>query len=783
VLAWGWLILGCGGDVESRMAEVRALQDVGQFTASIDELREILAVRPDDPEASYRLGVALVQTGETSRAVWPLEKAAESPDYTVQASLLLASAHFANQNFEAVIKAADRVLEADPDRIVALKMRAKGNLGASRLDAAMADTQRLLETEPDDYSVNLLYATILTDSGKLDEAEAASDHLKEIGAASGDPGTATRACLAPAMFAKDVRKDAAKARKLYEDCLEKYPANAFLTGEVMKFYDGIDKPELATALIRKTAEQAPENLSLRASLANRLETTGDDAGAEKVLLEAVESFKSAGAWNLLANHYRRTGQSEQALAAIEKVLELSGDQGDQLRFTHADVLIDLHQLDRAEAVAKELKEPTYARLIRGRIELERGDAKAALASFEQGIRNWPNNAGARYLAGLAARQLGDFDRAISELREAVRVDNSATDAARVLARIHFQRGEWSEAVKFTRAAAKRPGGKSADVFAVGVRSFIALKQWNEARGTALTLAQQPGQKAAGTAELAGVERAAVGPAAAIKAIRKSGLDLSDPANEIVLRAFVENSLADDHAKDALAAVDAAIAKHPESGSLHELRGYALARLDRMDEAKAEYAKALELDPEDAETKGALATLRAKEGDRAGAIELFDAAAKVAENPAPYTYLAAQLSLATGNAAGAEVRLREVVRVDPGHVGARNDLAWLLAEGGQDLDTALALARAAERLDPSPDVLDTLGWVYLKRGESGEAVKAFELAVEKRPDSPSMRYRLGNALSQAGDKQRAREMFQTALATGAFPEAEAARRELAQLEGQ
>ncbi len=765
------------------MAEVRALQDVGQFTASIDELREILAERPDDPEASYRLGVALVQTGETSRAVWPLEKAAESPDYVVQASLLLASAHFANQNFEAVVKAADRVLEADPDRIVALKMRAKGNLGAGRLDAAMTDTKRLLETEPDDYGVNLLYATILTDSGDLDEAEAVTNHLKEIGAASGDPGTATRACLAPAMFARDVRKDNAKARKFYEDCLEKFPANAFLTGETMKFYDAIKKPELATALIRKAAEQSPENLSLRAGLANRLETTDDDAGAEKVLLDAVESFKSAGAWNLLATHYRRTEQPDKALAAIEKVIELSGEEGDQLRFAHADLLIDMHQLDRAESVAKDLQEPTYARLIQGRIELERGDAKAALASFEQGIRNWPNNAGARYLAGIAARQLGDYDRAISELREAVRVDNSATDAARVLARIHFQRGEWNEAIKFTRAAAKRSGGKSADVLAVGARSFAALKEWNEARATALTLAQQPGLKAAGYAELAAVERAAVGPAAAVHAIQASKLDLSDPANEIVLRAFVENSFAAGHAPEALAAVDAALAKHPDVGSLHELRAYALGRLERMGDAKAEYAKALELDPKNAEAKGALATLRAKEGDPVGAIVLYDEAAALAENPAPYSYLAAQLALATGDASGAETRLRKVVNADPGHVGARNDLAWMLAERGQDLDAALALAQAAQRLDPSPDVLDTLGWVYLKRGESAEAVKAFEVAVDKRGDSASMRYRLAVALSQTGDKQRAREMFQTALATGAFPEAEDARRELAQLEGQ
>ena len=65
--------LGCGGDIEARMAEVRALQDVGQFTASIDELREIMAISPDLPEAAYRLGVALVQTGEPSRAVWALQ--------------------------------------------------------------------------------------------------------------------------------------------------------------------------------------------------------------------------------------------------------------------------------------------------------------------------------------------------------------------------------------------------------------------------------------------------------------------------------------------------------------------------------------------------------------------------------------------------------------------------------------------------------------------------------------------------------------------------------------
>jgi Flp pilus assembly protein TadD len=117
----------------------------------------------------------------------------------------------------------------------------------------------------------------------------------------------------------------------------------------------------------------------------------------------------------------------------------------------------------------------------------------------------------------------------------------------------------------------------------------------------------------------------------------------------------------------------------------------------------------------------------------------------------------------------------------GHAGARNDLAWILAEKGEELDWALTLAEDAHRMDPSPDVLDTLGWVHFRRGEISAAVGVLEQAVEARADSPSIRYRLGVALNKAGDPERAREMLEEAIAAGSFPEAADARRELAQLE--
>ena len=773
--------LGCGGDIETRMAEVRALQDVGQFTESIDEIREILAVAPNMAEANYRLGIALVQTGEPSRAIWALQKASESPDYAIVAGLMLASANYGLQNHEEAVRAADKVLEIDPERMVALLLRAQAQLGARQHEGAWEDTKRLIELYPDEYRVRVLEASVLADMGRLEEAEVANDRIKEMGAATGDPALANRACLAPAFFANDNLKDIERAEELFEDCLDKYPTDSFVVGQAMKFFDQIGKPERSTELIRRSVEAAPEALSLRANLANRLVRAGNTEEGEQILVEAVESFGSAAAWNQLAGFYRKTQNPEKALEAIEKVIELSGGGADPLRFTQADVLVDLGELDRADEVAATLDEPTYARLIRGRILLERGDAKAALAEFDEGIRHWPNNAGARFLAGVAAERLGDFERAMSELREAVRVDPGATEAPLMLARLHIARGESALAVSFIRAYVKGPArSQLVRAYVMGIRALVDLEQYEAARNTLESLDKLPDAGNAVWIERAGIERAEKGPVEAAKLIEESGLDLEDLDNDEVLRVWADHAAAAGRLDTALVKAAAALARNADSSSHQELHANLLGQSGRTAEAQTAYAKALEIDPGNAAALAGAATLAAREGDLLAAVEGFDRAADLEADEHSYAYSAAQLSLAAGDKPGAEAKLRELVRRAPGHSGARNDLAWILTEKGEELDLALALAEEARRTDPSPDVLDTLGYVHLKRGEPSAAVAALELAVEGRSDSPSIRYRLGTALSRAGNTERARKMLQTALEAGAFPEAEAARRELAQL---
>jgi tetratricopeptide (TPR) repeat protein len=772
--------MGCIGD-EDRLAEIRALQDAGRFEESIDGLREVLAVTPELPEANYRLGVALVRTGNPSRSIWALEKASESSAFSIPANLQLASVQFGLNNFEESIRASDRVLAVDPNQREALSLNAQAHVGARQLEEALVDTRHLLELDPDDYATLVVHATVLAELGHKREAEVAHERIKQLSEASGDEGLAARGCLAPALFAKDDLGDLERAEELYGDCASKYPGNRFVITHVAHFFGSIGKPQRAIELIQRAVAEAPDDLALRFALATQLARLGRSEEAEGVLEEAVDQFGVEAAGTQLVRHYRRQRDPQRALEVIEEIVKKAGG-GDPIQFIRADLLVDVGELDRAEELAKHFEEPSYTSMIRGRILLVRGDAEAALAAFDEGIARWPNNAGARYLAGIAALRLGNFDRAIIELRESVRVDDSATEAARILARLYFDRREYAQAIAFSAIAQQHANpAQRAEDLKFDARALAASSEFERARNAIRALAELPGREGEAAAELAAVERMAGGPAAAVASIEKLGLDLRDPANESALRALANDLVAIERADRAIASVDRALRARPDSASLHALMGTTLARAHRSIDARSAFKRAVSIDPNHPEALGGMAALAGAGGDTRRAVELFDRAAAIDPGNPPYAYAAAQLVLAAGDRNAAEARLKTIVRQSAAHAGARNDLAWLLATEGGDLDLALSLAREASRLGPEAATLDTLGFVHLERGENRQAVDVLERAIAAPGSSPTVHYHLAMALSRSGNTERARSLLQRALAVGDFPEAEAAQWLLANLD--
>ncbi|MBI5193754.1 MAG: tetratricopeptide repeat protein, partial [Nitrospirae bacterium] len=106
---------------------------------------------------------------------------------------------------------------------------------------------------------------------------------------------------------------------------------------------------------------------------------------------------------------------------------------------------------------------------------------------------------------------------------------------------------------------------------------------------------------------------------------------------------------------------------------------------------------------------------------------------------------------------------KALKIDPKFAPAANNLAWIYAEYGGNIDIALDLAqRAKEKLPEDPGVSDTLGWIYYKKGAYLKAISMLKDSSEKLQDNPTVHYHLGMAYYKNGDKEMARRELDAAL---------------------
>ncbi len=130
---------------------------------------------------------------------------------------------------------------------------------------------------------------------------------------------------------------------------------------------------------------------------------------------------------------------------------------------------------------------------------------------------------------------------------------------------------------------------------------------------------------------------------------------------------------------------------------------------------------------------------------------------------------AQVYQSQGRIDEAKDSYMQALKVDPNFEAAANNLAWLLAEGGTDLNTALNWAQLARKKQPeNAEMADTLGWVYYKLGNYVLARDQVKFALSKQPDNASFLYHLG--MIYKGNRQFAE-------AQGAFKKAASSKKEV------
>jgi len=222
-------------------------------------------------------------------------------------------------------------------------------------------------------------------------------------------------------------------------------------------------------------------------------------------------------------------------------------------------------------------------------------------------------------------------------------------------------------------------------------------------------------------------------------------------------------LAEKHPDKALAVVQAKLRTNPQWADGYDVGGELMIMAGRRAEAEDLLQKAVQINPQLRSAWVALGGIRLAESQYEQALDIFTKLTQQDPKWAGGYLRVGQIQERRTDWNDAEVAYQKVLQLEPANVVAKNNLAWVYAEHGGNIDVALRLAQEAKEARPDdPSVSDTLGWIYVKKETLGNAIALLKESVAKDPKDPEFNYHLGVAYLKAGRLPEARQYLQTAL---------------------
>jgi len=751
-------------DLDLRVADVSVRY--GYFGDAVDFYRDALALRPDDDETLLKLARLLLEIDPEASETRIDELLARDPK-NVRALLVRAQAAVLAGQIDAAmrhISSARRANPAEPeiDRLLALAYEARGR-------AALARNPMAVRSPRVTRSILRAYERYLARDGEYPLL--------------GYLGRARTLGWLPAR--------SEEAREAYGVALDKSrtlgsPYERIGTfRESARFAIGVGDVELAERAIRRWIEIAPHDLAAWQTLID-LDTEDPSAHRREVSLKLLRTLPDDPAAHVL---YARNLVGEQGYAAALGYLEAKLDQG----ANDATVLIGIvaiqnqskrHSdaaatLERLRARFPDLPATGFAI---GEQQVLEGNYDLAVKTLQRALSGEPNARAYRALAR-AEQQLGQLEKALAD------IDRS----------IGLERGTEASSLRL-KALIQRQMGKHASVAAtlLRLRRIAGLSP-----GEKLHLAESYYDRNApgiGRKVLIGLlEREDAGPRAALEFSRRDGRSPKHrplvryhlqqsfekfPKNTELLAALTEIDLRDGRIDQARKRLNASLERRSWIGKPYLIRGEFLLELGEFVGARDDAERALRLDPSTLnEAYDILTVAYMNGGNLPGLIASFEAQKAKTGLSADRMGLLARLQLAAGDTARALELYGQALERGSDLLFVKNDLAFLLASTGGDLDHALSLAKlAAEAPGENISTADTLGYVYLKQGKADVAVWQFrQVVAEADPPVADYYHHLGLALFELDKLEQARGALKKALALNPeFAEADAARQLLAEI---
>lgn len=744
------LLAACGDDPQAMLASAKDYLAKNDSKAAVIQIKNVLQISPDLPEARFLMGKALLESRDHVGAETELRKALDlkypqdlvlpelaasmlaqgkakkvtdefakirlgQPSAAASLQMSIASAYAMQGMTELSQAAMNAALIAEPGYAPALIEQARQKAGQRDFDGALTMLDQVIAKSPASHDAWKLKGDILLFAKtKVDDALAAYRKAIEI-----KPDfLAGHAALTTMLLQQGNLAEAEKQVEQLKKFDAGHPQTKYLEAQL-----AFQKKDfkLARDLVQQVLKVAPSNLQ-GLQLAGAVELQLNSLlQAEGYLSKAVQAApRLALARRLLVVTYLRSGQPTKAMAALLPGLSTEN--------------IDPEMLSLA-----------------GEVYLQNGDVKKAEAYFTKATQHAPKDGAKRTSLGLTHLLIGPVDAAFEELQN-IAVTDTGTTADLALISAHLKRGELDKALKAIDGLEKKQPDKPLAAHLRGrtllVKRDLAGARKSFERALTIDATYYPA-----VASLAGLDLADKRPDDARK--RFEAVLTKSPNNGQALLALAELAVRTGAPKDEVAKLlaNAAAANPTDLTPRLLLIDFHLLNKD-IKTASSVAQNAVAAMPDSPEALEALGRTQQAAGELNQAIATYNKLAVMQPlSPQPYLRLA-DAHIAQNNKEAAGSNLRKGLEIKPDLLRAQRSLIGLDLEG-KKFQEALSTARTVQTQRPK----EAAG--YVLEGDVN--------AAQKNWDSAATAYRLG--LKHVNSSELALKLHSVLLASGKVSEAD------------
>jgi len=687
-------------------------------------------------EGYYRLGLSELRLGRYGEALRALQRASElqpeNEDAHSRLGDLYLSIYLSDKNrFKQLLvdfsELADRMLKRNPKSFQGLRMKGYQLVAESKVKEAGDYFEKALAIKPNDPPMVLAYVQALATDN---QREKATGLAKEFLAKQKNFGP-----LYDFLYLSALRdKNIPEAEAVLKSKVDNNP-------KVAVYYT-----ELAAHFLR-----AQKDADMRATLDRLTANKKDFPSGHKT---AGDFYFRIGAFESAIREYEMGVQAEPAIKKdyqkrIVEVMNLQGRRADAVAL--------------ANKVVEENKDDAEAQAIRASLRMRGGskeDVDTSIREFQTIITRMPDNPVVRFNLGEALMAKGELDQARVQFDEAIKLRSSYLPPRLALSRIHLLKGEFPKAKQMSDEILQQ-APRSIPGHLIRASALMGQRDLKTAREELNTIFQLSPENNDAYYLRAMIDYSEGKLKEAEDAFKK--LYNSKPMDARGLLGMVEIAMAQNRPAEARTLLEKEMTNTKDPRIVRLALANVHVRSGEYDRAVQEYQVLLEKAPdsEDLNLRMGETFLRARKLPEA--MRHFEKASQVnPQNPLPLLKIAVIYEL-TNEKSKTKPIYEKILKIAPDNPIALNNLAYMMAESGIDLDQALTYAqRAKQKMPNNPDVADTLGWVYIKKNLSDDAIKIFRDLLQARPTHVTWRYHLAIALFQKGDKLQAKKELEVAL---------------------